>query len=158
MHAKYKTLKKHNKLPKKIDLPPKTFNINHYVPRGLLGRTRQWVRIKLDSTKSPKSSKQILYFNVILMRQTEEGKWEWIASFDTYHKEKQYPHGHRRIGLTTKKEDIRLPRFANHKDAIEWVYRHLDKNWRNYVRMHFKDKYRIEREEKKKGKEKEKEK
>lgn len=119
-------------------LPPSTFNTDYTFDRGYSGKTKQWVRISLNPKRSYCSSKQILYFCIILLREFN-GEWYDIVVFDTYHQGKQYPHGHRRIGTSDTKEEIKVPLFDNFKESILWVYDYLNKNWHNYVTMFYND-------------------
>ncbi len=130
---------KKNKYCQEPKLPPTTFNKDYEIPRGWSGKTKQWIRIALSPKMPPKHPEQILYFCVILLRKLD-GKWYDIVVFDTFHRNKNYVHGHRRIGISRKREDINnVPNFRNFKAGLFWVLAHFDKRWNKYVTIFYRD-------------------
>jgi hypothetical protein len=135
-NRKYFTKDDPTKGPK---LPPRKFDEDYTFFKDSSYNTKQRVRIAFDPRTKSYEPNGVLYFVVILYRRYRH-KWRHIVVFDTYHKGKVYVHGHRRVGLSRKRDDIKgIPQFDTLKNGLDWVTKHLKKDWHSYVKMFLED-------------------
>lgn len=132
----HKKIKKKSEQPVTIKLPPEKFDTDYEYFLNLSHNAK--VRVCISGSDP---SKDLNYFKVILFKQYKSD-WYSLVVFDTYHQEKVFAHGHRRIGTTDELVEIQVPYYRTLKGSLQWVVTHIHKEWRNYVRMFYREVYR----------------
>jgi len=121
------TRRKRNKYGDK--LPPKKPDYTFITPRGFAGTYEQLTCLNFSKNDKTK----LIYFKVILKHKFTND-WKDVVSFDTYHKNRTYLHGHTMVN-GKKKLLKNIPDYEDLNKARRWLNEHMNKKWRYYVKL-----------------------